>query len=211
MLHMMTVTTRTTITEVIAEHGESAHGGEDPGCVAVFWAEQGFTATEVDAWLNAGCFADDAAAALRDANLAPSDVADTLDIPGNPCNGRTIGYAVANGDLSITVAHRIACEVTLLFSAASDYHAHADGPDAYADEFSSREIEHIERWATARGFVAVGFVAESDQAQHVNATHGGAWHQSGVGPDHNRRFFEVPDCRDESDVCPDGLYPGFLS
>lgn len=90
----------TTITEIITAERDFAAGVEDPATVAQQWAEHGFAADDVQAWLDARCFDPDAAAELRDAGITPEQASTRTDA-GTGGYADTIGYKVANGDLGI--------------------------------------------------------------------------------------------------------------
>lgn len=81
-------------TEIITAEREFAAGVEDPAAVAQQWAEHGFDAADVRAWLDARCFCPDAAAELRDAGITPEQASTRTDTD-------TIGYRVSNGDLGL--------------------------------------------------------------------------------------------------------------
>jgi hypothetical protein len=83
-------------------------GTEDPRDVAAAWLDEGFTAREVGAWIHvARCWCASAAGRLRDAGLTPDEAA-TLTSEGTGGYVETIGYKVANCDLSAEDAVRIA-------------------------------------------------------------------------------------------------------
>lgn len=82
------------IAEVLG-HDPWAIGSRSPQAVAQEWAEAGFDALEVADWLDvARCFDPTAASMLRDAGISPWEAAQQNRYD-------TIGYEVANGDLSI--------------------------------------------------------------------------------------------------------------
>jgi hypothetical protein len=64
---------------------------------ALEWAEEGCDDKQADRWLAAGVFAADAAERLRAAGVTPEQAGTT---DREAYEGGTLGYAVANGDLS---------------------------------------------------------------------------------------------------------------
>lgn len=93
------------IIDVLESDREFACGGQATDRVAAEWGGHGFGADEVRGWLDARCFDAAAAAALRAAGVTPEQARATVD--EGPCEGETIGYAVANGDLSAARAAKI--------------------------------------------------------------------------------------------------------
>ena len=86
-----------TVREVIERHGHFAHAG-NPDDTSETWAESGFDAHEVDAWLDARCFDPGAARDLADGGV------DAIDARLKTVAGRgdyldTIGFKVSAGDL----------------------------------------------------------------------------------------------------------------
>lgn len=96
------------IPEDVAEIAELIHGTNgDPGDkddrirVAEDWIDCGFDRDDVNAWLAAGCFDADAAKSLSDTGVTPEQAATQTDeTVGVGHYAGTIGYKVANGDLT---------------------------------------------------------------------------------------------------------------
>jgi hypothetical protein len=86
------------IERVLWQHRDFACGLSHPSSVADAWTSLGFTAAEVDAWLNARCFDADAANALRRGGYTPKLAAERTD-RGLGAYEDTIGFKVSNGDL----------------------------------------------------------------------------------------------------------------
>lgn len=80
-----------------------AVGNSDVGSVADDWIEHGHDSDDVRAWLGARCYDAAAAAALRDAGVTPEQAATQTDA-GSGYYLDTIGYKVANGDLTARAA-----------------------------------------------------------------------------------------------------------
>lgn len=91
-------------------NSELAAGSEDEAMVRVAaqeWADAGFTVDEVTAWLEARCFVADAATALKEAGLSPAECrAEANADLGSGHYVDTVGFKVANGDLSVDYAAR---------------------------------------------------------------------------------------------------------
>lgn len=99
------------IARVITQAGEFAHGGEDPASVAQEWADEGFDADDVRAWLDARAFDASAAASMRDAGMTPDDASTPTGTDvGIGRYGDTIGYKVSNNDLYIVGALKLVDE-----------------------------------------------------------------------------------------------------
>ena len=94
------------IARVVRGYGEFAYGSPaDLDRAVQEWIGHDFTDAGVKAWLNAGAFTAHAANALHEAGVTPEEAGERreeLDDRGN-----TIGYAVANGDLSVANALKI--------------------------------------------------------------------------------------------------------
>lgn len=91
-----------TMQEVIERQGDFAHGGDVEFTVKA-WERAGFTPEQVGAWLEARCFEAVDAKRLMDAGIDPVQASKMSDdeIGGY---ADTIGYKVANGDLSVEKA-----------------------------------------------------------------------------------------------------------
>jgi hypothetical protein len=96
-----------TMLDVIEAVGDFAHGGEDPNNHAWYWMHAGFTPDEAEAWLtDARCFYVSAAAMMRHCGMTPEQAATRLP-DGYGGMTETLGYRVANGDISVETAQRI--------------------------------------------------------------------------------------------------------
>jgi hypothetical protein len=96
--------------QVLRNHGTFAYGQEsDIESVAEEWEDYDFSPAGADVWLSAGCFRAADARALADAGIAPEDTEKDYDSESNP--GISIGYAVANGDLTVEEAKKMIGEV----------------------------------------------------------------------------------------------------
>jgi hypothetical protein len=85
--------------ETIKRYGELADRGGDPEAAAKAWTDAGFDDETTAKWLEARCFAAEAARALADMSVSPSQASKrTRDGGGSYAD--TIGYKVANGDLT---------------------------------------------------------------------------------------------------------------
>jgi len=125
----------TTIRDIM--EGEAAEGfachEETRKLVAWQWETHGFTADNVAKWLNARCFNPDAAAAMRDAGIAPEDAEEHTD-RGDGGYTDTIGYKVSNCDLSVDEAARIADGTIVAFHDDLYYEGdYANGSDEEGD------------------------------------------------------------------------------
>lgn len=80
--------------QVVSRHSQAV-GNAPYGEVAQEWIDAGFSAEGADRWISAGCFEARSAAALRDAGVKAEQAAAQYE------SGMTIGYAVANGDISV--------------------------------------------------------------------------------------------------------------
>ncbi|WP_206922984.1 Arc family DNA-binding protein [Alicyclobacillus acidoterrestris] len=87
-----------TMQDVVEKHGDFAHGGDVEYGVKS-WERAGFTPEEADAWLEARCFEAVDARRLADAGITPEQAAQSDEEIGGYVD--TIGYKVANGDLSV--------------------------------------------------------------------------------------------------------------
>jgi hypothetical protein len=88
-----------TTAETIRRYGELADRGGDPGDAARAWTSAGFDDEDTATWLDARCFSAPAARALADLDVSPRQASKrTRDGAGDYID--TIGYKVANGDLS---------------------------------------------------------------------------------------------------------------
>lgn len=95
------------IEDVLTNAGEWAHGHE-AARYAAGWFQRGFTPPQVQAWLDARCYDPDSAAALRDAGIIPSDVAEeTPETIGVGGYADTLGYKFANNDIGLDVLRRL--------------------------------------------------------------------------------------------------------
>jgi hypothetical protein len=89
---------------VVESFGEFAYGSDLEGAVQE-WLDAGFSPSEADAWLEAGCFNASDAASLRDAGVTPDQAqAITNESVGRGHYPHTIGYKVANGDMTVSEA-----------------------------------------------------------------------------------------------------------
>lgn len=96
-----------TMADVIEDVGEFAHGGENIQNHAWYWLHAGFTPEEAEAWLTeARCFLASAAAMMRHAGITPDEAA-TRERDEFGDYAETLGYRVANGDISVETAERI--------------------------------------------------------------------------------------------------------
>jgi hypothetical protein len=86
--------------KMLAAHGER-FAGLDPVTVAEEWVDHGFTPSSADEWCSIGVWDPAAAAAFRDADLTPGQVAETA----RRLNGqdRDVIYSTCNGDLDASV------------------------------------------------------------------------------------------------------------
>lgn len=101
----------------VSEAGSRAYGNEALGAVAQEWIDAGFDEVDAAQWLGAGCFDANTAAELRKAGVTPEQAAvhpsgDDLRRVGARVEGygESIGYMVANGDLSTACALRLVTE-----------------------------------------------------------------------------------------------------
>jgi len=85
--------------DVLIAAGDFAHGGR-PEFVAVQWMAEGFSPKETKKWLEARCFDAAAARKMVAVGITPEEAVRSY---GND----TIGYAVANMDLTITQAREL--------------------------------------------------------------------------------------------------------
>jgi len=81
---------------LLSHYGAWATGG-DPVGAAAEWAAAGFAAQTAEPWLEAECFRPRAARRLATLGVTPDEAATPIEVGGVAC---TLGYAVANGDLS---------------------------------------------------------------------------------------------------------------
>lgn len=88
-----------TIESVLDNSGAWAHG-DDIDRAAAEWAELGFDANDVAAWLDARCFDPQAADDLQAAGITPNDAMLRMHAPWAGYID-TLGYIYANGDCSI--------------------------------------------------------------------------------------------------------------
>ena len=84
---------------VLIAAGDFAHGGR-PDVVATEWMIQGFSPMETREWLEARCFDAVAAKRLSESGITSLEAA-------QPYGSDTIGYAVANMDLTIAQAQEL--------------------------------------------------------------------------------------------------------
>jgi hypothetical protein len=92
--------------QVLRNHGVFAYGQEsDIGSIADDWEEYDFSPDQADSWLSAGCFVAFAAHLMEQAGISSEDAAQNCDQDRYP--GTSIGYAVANADLSVEEAKKI--------------------------------------------------------------------------------------------------------
>jgi hypothetical protein len=94
-----------TIHDVIEHHGHLANLG-NPDDTTDTWAAAGFDAHEVDEWLNAACFAPDAAQDLADAGVTPRQAAMKTKAGAGDYTD-TVGFKVSNGDLGVDEAREL--------------------------------------------------------------------------------------------------------
>ncbi|MEA2297983.1 MAG: hypothetical protein QOF77_919 [Solirubrobacteraceae bacterium] len=88
-----------TSAETIERYGELADRGADPAVVAQGWTDAGFDDAATSRWLDARCFDAAAARALAELDITPNQSSKrTRDGKGDYID--TIGYKVANGDLT---------------------------------------------------------------------------------------------------------------
>ncbi len=88
-----------TSASTIREYGEFADRGSDPSDVARAWTDAGFDDAATALWLDARCFDPAAARLLTDLDVKPGQAATrTRDGGGDYVD--TVGYKVANGDLT---------------------------------------------------------------------------------------------------------------
>ena len=90
--------------DVLRHYGDWAHGFDAEGA-ARNWLYAGFSPAEAEAWLEAGVFSAGAAWELRGAGLEPGDVAEPYNERG--LRGNSLGYWVANRDISVADAVRV--------------------------------------------------------------------------------------------------------
>ena len=96
--------------QVLRNHGAFAYGQErDIESIAEKWEDYDFSPSDTDEWISAGCFRAADARDLADAGIAPEDAKRHHDQENYP--GVSIGYAVANGDLSVEKAKKLVEEV----------------------------------------------------------------------------------------------------
>lgn len=96
--------------QVLRNHGAFAYGSlEDIERISEEWEDYDFSPSDADEWLSAGCFRAADARAMVDAGIAPEDAERHHDQENYP--GVSIGYAVANGDLSVEKAKKLIEEV----------------------------------------------------------------------------------------------------
>ncbi len=90
---------RETGVEIIRRYGELADRGGVPEAAARAWTESGFDDAMTAKWLDARCFHPNAARSLVELGVTPKQAAvRTRDGSGDYVD--TIGYKVANGDLT---------------------------------------------------------------------------------------------------------------
>ncbi|MGI8802002.1 MAG: hypothetical protein ACR2KV_07490 [Solirubrobacteraceae bacterium] len=83
----------------ILRYGDFADRGGDPAAAALAWTNSGFDDEATIKWLDARCFDPGAARDLADLDILPGQAAKrTRDGGGDYID--TIGYKVANGDLT---------------------------------------------------------------------------------------------------------------
>lgn len=96
--------------QVLRNHGVFAYGQEsDIESIADDWEDYDFIPETADAWLSAGCFRASDAYAMSESGILPEDAGKNYDQERAP--GISVGYALANGDISLAEAKRIAKEV----------------------------------------------------------------------------------------------------
>ena len=84
-----------TITDLLAADLDYLVGGEDLAAVAAEWDATLLPVDQISDFIDAGCWTADSAAALADVGVTPNEAGQQYEgYPG------TIGYAVANGDLT---------------------------------------------------------------------------------------------------------------
>jgi hypothetical protein len=92
--------------QVLHNYGAFAYGQEeDIENIAEEWEDYDFSPAEADDWLGAGCFRAADAREMVNYGIAPEDAERHHDQENYP--GVSIGYAVANGDLTISEAKKI--------------------------------------------------------------------------------------------------------
>ena len=103
------------VAAAIYPYGDWAHGGDVIG-TARSWLESG-EAERMQEWLDAGVFDADAAARLAAVGLRPHEVAVRIE-----CSGQrnTLGYWVANGDISAERAAQLVREADARRSVLGD-------------------------------------------------------------------------------------------
>lgn len=84
--------------QVVGNAGSMAVGNAPLGEVAQEWIDAGFSDVEAARWLESRCYDAAAAAKLAKAGVTPEQA--SAEAPG----GETIGYAVANGDMTVREA-----------------------------------------------------------------------------------------------------------
>lgn len=88
------------IIATLRRHGPFAYGSEDRiNQIAQEWHSHDFTDQGVDNWLNTGCFCAAAASDLSDAGVTHRQAASYY-----KDSGYSVGYMVANSDLSVVEA-----------------------------------------------------------------------------------------------------------
>jgi hypothetical protein len=96
--------------QVLRNHGVFAYGQEsDIESIADDWEDYDFIPETADAWLSAGCFRAVDAYRMVQVFITPEDAKKEYDHERAP--GISIGYALANGDISLAEAKRISREV----------------------------------------------------------------------------------------------------
>ncbi|MCK9570832.1 hypothetical protein M0R72_17920 [Candidatus Pacearchaeota archaeon] len=96
--------------QVLRNHGVFAYGQEsDIESMAEEWEDYDFSPRGADEWLSAGCFRAADARDLANAGISPEDAGKNYDPDSNP--GISIGYAVANGDMTIDEVKMLVEEV----------------------------------------------------------------------------------------------------
>lgn len=91
------------LVEVVRAAGEFASGGNVEAAAGRWW-QSGFSASEASEWLAVRCFDAVVARRLADRSVCPSDVAEPVE--ASP-ESETVGYAVANGDMSVESVMRV--------------------------------------------------------------------------------------------------------
>jgi hypothetical protein len=84
--------------ETIEKFGELADRGDSPDAAAQAWTKAGFGDEMTARWLQARCFAPEAARALTELGVTPEQAATRTRDGGDYLN--TIAYKVAAGDLT---------------------------------------------------------------------------------------------------------------